>query len=567
MSGPGQPDRPCRLGRLGNLGRLWRTVRHLKPIQILGRAHFLWNRPRLDLRPAPPLRSGNGAWVRPAAREASLIGPMRLRLLSVERTLDDAGWDRPDVERLWRYNLHYFDDLNAAGAGARHLWQQALVQRWLADNPPAQGTAWEPYPVSLRIVNWVKWFLQGQPPQPDWLHSLAVQARWLHQRMEWHLLGNHLFANAKALVFAGLYFDSAEADAWLQTGLRVLQRELPEQVLPDGGHFERSTMYHALALEDVLDLLNMLTARGAVIGGAQQLVPALQMHAQAMLHWLRCMSHPDGGVALFNDAAHGIAPDNAELERYAAGLGIAAPVPPAEGLTDLPDSGYVRAARGPAVAMLDMAPIGPDYLVGHAHADTLAFELSLHGRRIVVNGGTSCYGLGAQRLHERGTAWHSTVQIGDHNSSEVWSGFRVGRRARITTRNLAGWEASATHDGWRSLPDAPTHTRCWSWQADGLVVDDRLSRPVASLFVAVARYHLAPGLQLTHTADGRWLVRCGGQTLAQVQVETGLGHAEASTHAPRFGVLESAHCLAVTLHDGHARTRWQWILDAHPVSH
>lgn len=562
------------MNRLQRLGRLWRTVRHLKPVQIVGRAHFLWHRPKIDLRPAPPLRVAGGPWVRPAAREASLIGPLRLRFLSEEKALDNCGWDRPEVERLWRYNLHYFDDLSAEGAEGRRDWQRALLQRWLAQNPPPHetvGTAWEPYPVSLRIVNWVKWFLQGQAPQADWLHSLAVQARWLRQRMEWHLLGNHLFANAKALVFAGLWFDGPEAQGWLDAGLRVLLRELPEQVLPDGGHFERSTMYHALALEDLLDLLNLLAARGATWPQATTLETALRHHAGPMLRWLRCLSHPDGGIALFNDAAHGIAPCNAELERYAAALGITATQPPAEGLADLPHSGYLRAARGAAVALLDMAPIGPDYLVGHAHADTLAFELSLHGQRIVVNGGTSCYGLSAQRLHERGTAWHSTVQVAGGDSSEVWSGFRVGRRARITERRLEGWTATAAHDGWRTQPGAPQHRRRWTLEADALLVDDDLQPAVPGL-PAVARFHLAPGLTLQAAGAGRWQVRQDTRTLAEVTVEAGEGRSEPSTHAPRFGVRQPAHCLAVHMKDGRARTRWQWTpgqstSDAHPVPH
>ena len=550
------------------LGRLWRTVRHLKPIQIVGRAHFRWHRPRLDPRPAPPLRPLAGPWALPAARAPSLVGPLRLRFLAVEQALDDCGWDRPEVDRLWRYNLHYFDDLNAQGAAQRSGWQRDFLKRWLAQNPPPQGTAWEPYPVSLRSVNWIKWFLAGNPPQAEWLNSLALQLRWLRQRLEWHLLGNHLFANAKALVFAGLYFDGDEARGWLAHGLRILERELPEQILADGGHFERSTMYHALALEDLLDLLNIIAARADAASPAQRLVPGLRQRAATMLNWLRCMSHPDGGIGLFNDAAHGIAPDNAELEAYAERLGIVAAQPPADGLADLSPSGYVRAARGGAVALLDLAPIGPDYLVGHAHADSLAFELSLHGRRIVVNGGSSCYGLSAQRLRERGTAWHSTVQLGDSDSSEVWSGFRVGRRARIGESKLQGWTVTGTHDGWRYLPGSPVHRREWTLAGDALVVDDRLTPVAPAMPVAVARFHLAPGLKLVAGASARrWSVSDGQRSLAEVDVEVGDAAACASLHAPRFGVLLAAQALVVTLHDGHARTRWRWSPDAHPVSH
>lgn len=553
---------------MSRLGRLWRTVRHLKLIQIVGRAHFLWHRPRVDLRAAPPLRAAAGPWATPAAREPSLVGPLRLRFLSVEQSLDDCGWDRPEVERLWRYNLHYFDDLNAQGAAQRRTWQRDLLCRWLAQNPPASGTGWEPYPVSLRSVNWIKWFLAGNAPEADWLHSLAVQVRWLRRRLEWHLLGNHLFVNAKALVYAGLYFDGDEAREWLDCGLRILERELPEQILADGGHFERSTMYHALALEDLLDLLNLIAARADSHSPAQRLVPGLRQRAAAMLHWLRCMSHPDGTLGLFNDAAQGIAPDNVELEALAVRLGITAAPAPAGGLADLPNSGYVRAARGAAVALLDLAPIGPDYLVGHAHADSLAFELSLHGRRIIVNGGTSCYGLGEQRLRERGTAWHSTAQLDDDNSSEVWSGFRVGRRARITERRLQDWTATGAHDGWRHLPGAPVHQRTWTLDTDALRVDDRLTPTTPDVPAAVARFHLAPGLTLVPADQpGRWAVNAEGHTLALVEVEVGEARIAESQHAPRFGVLQSAQALAVTLRDGHARTCWHWSPDAHPLPH
>lgn len=544
-------------------GRLWRTVRHLRPIQIVGRAHFLWHRPRVDASPAPALRPAAGGWVHPAARAPSMLGARQFRFLSEIRSIDASEWDNPSIERLWRYNLHYFDDLSARGAEQRRDWHRALVADWLIRNPPPSGTGWEPYPVSLRIVNWIKWFLAGQQPDPAWLHSLAVQARWLRQRLEWHLLGNHLFANAKALVFAGLFFEGSEAQSWLETGIDVMRRELPEQFLEDGGHFERSTMYHALALEDVLDLLNMVQARAPSSAMLQGLMADLRLRASQMLHWLRAMSHPDGGIGLFNDAAHGIAPDNAELEAYARVLGIAAHAPPAEGITALLPSGYVRCARGAAVALLDTAPIGPDYLVGHAHADTLSFELSLHGRRVIVNGGTSCYGLGAQRLHERGTSWHSTVQIAEGNSSEVWSGFRVGRRARITSRAIEGWSVQASHDGWRALPQAPTHTRCWQFERSGLRIVDRLN-PKPSL-PAVARYHLAPGLELTEVGAARWRVTEAGRTLAEVVIENGTGAAQRSTHAPRFGELMPAQALIVTLGGGMAVTHWTWTCDAHPL--
>jgi len=552
--------------RLGQLGRLWRTVRHLKARQVAGRVAFKLARPAPDLRAAPARRASAGAWVAPAMREPSLTGPGRFRFLNFEGDLATLGWCGPQAEKLWRYNQHYFDDLNAHGAAARRAWHVELASRWVAENAPAAGDGWEPYPTSLRIVNWVKWFVGGVPARPEWAQSLAVQARWLRRRLEWHLLGNHLFANAKALVFAGLWFEGAEADEWLAVGLRILAREVPEQILPDGGQFERSPMYHALALEDMLDLVNVVRVLAPAGAAARARLPDWQGRAAAMLHWLCCMSHPDGGIAFFNDAALGIAPCNAELERYAAALGIAVEPAPAEGVTRLEESGYVRMARGDAVALLDVAPVGPDYLPGHAHADTLSFELSLRGRRVVVNGGTSCYGLGAQRLRERGTAAHSTLQIDGHDSSEVWSGFRVGRRARPFGVRVEGWEAEASHDGYRHLPGGPVHRRRWRLDAAVLVVDDAVSPPGPLTADAVARYHLGPGLRLQAVGPTRWQVLEGGREIAVVDVLAGAGQAVPSQHAPEFGRLIATQALAVRLSGGRAVTRWSWGADAHPVS-
>ncbi len=590
--------------QLAHVGRLWRTLRHLRAEQLLGRVWFRLHRPRPDLRPAPALRvpapvpvpAPAGAWQAPAQREASVLGPQRFLFLNVEHTLDAgaAAWDDVRMERLWRYNLHYFDDLNAVGHAERSAWHRELVPRWTAQNPPGQGTGWEPYPTSLRIVNWIKWFSGGATAEPAWLDNLAIQVRWLCGRLEWHLLGNHLFANAKALVMAGLFFDGPEAEGWLARGLAILERELPEQILPDGGQFERSPMYHALALEDLLDLINMVRARAGPQSSAQiqaqALLPALAGRASKMLHWLRCMTRPDGSLAHFNDSAAGIAPHATELERYAGALGITAPQPDARlvHLTHLASSGYIRATCGTAVLLADVAPLGPDYLVGHAHADTLSFELSLDAQNLVVNGGASRYGLGPERLRERGTAAHSTVQVAGLDSSEVWSGFRVGRRARPfglkvqqqeqkqSQTPYQGATFGCAHNGYQHLPGAPQHHRQWALENGALQVDDRLlsaklhaRQPVGLpdgltiALPAIARFHLAPGLALQAAGSNAWNVLLGAQQVAHVKVQAGRGRKAVGQHAPRFGVTVAIETLEVELQDGVASTCWSWNTDAH----
>jgi uncharacterized heparinase superfamily protein len=546
---------------MGQLARYFHTVRHLRPVQVYGRARLHLVRARVDARRAPPRRVATvGAWVMPPGRDPRLVGPTQFRFLGVTRDLAAHGWDDPAIEKLWRYNLHYFEDLASDGAEARAAWHRALVTRWVRENTAGVGTGWEPYPTSQRIVNWIKWALAGNALPPECLESLAVQSRWLAQRLEIHLLGNHLLANAKALVFAGLFFEGDEPRHWLERGLRILEQQLPEQVLADGGHFERSTMYHALALEDVLDLCNVARSFAPALPAQRRaFVAAWRDRVARMWAWLRAMSHPDGDIAFFNDAALGTAPSPAHLARYAEALGVAPPPAPGA-VCDLAASGYVRLQRGPAVAFLDVAPVGPDYLPGHAHADTLSFELSLGRERFIVNSGTSQYGEGAERLRQRGTGAHSTVQLGGADSSEVWAGFRVARRARpfgLSMRETGrALEVSCSHDGYRRLRSAPVHTRRWRLSPDALHVTDTVT---GSARPAVARFFLHPEVDAEQTAKGLRLRSAGGATV-EVTWSGGDARLAASTFHPRFGEAFPNSCIEITLSARELDTVFRWSL-------
>ena len=213
---------------------------------------FRLHTPKINLGDAPPLRAFVQAWIEPTKKPQTQFEPMTFRFLNHVQTLSNTdAWNDPRCDKLWLYNLHYFDDLCAVGAVDRLAWHTQLIEKWIVENTPTSGIGWEPYPSSLRIVNWIKWALAGNQLSNAALQSLAIQSRWLSKRVEHHLLANHLFVNAKALVFAGMFFEGLEADSWLNQGLRILAREIPEQVLADGGHFELSPMYHAIILEDI----------------------------------------------------------------------------------------------------------------------------------------------------------------------------------------------------------------------------------------------------------------------------------------------------------------------------
>lgn len=546
------------------LKTLFHTVRYLRPVQIFGRIWFRLYRPKVQLNPPPPVRTRSANWVTPAQRQSSLLSPWVFRFLNEEHALNDIGdWDNPAIEKLWRYNLHYFDDLNAVEADFRQDWHRQLLDRWVRENPPSQGTGWEPYPTSLRIINWIKWGMRGHELSPQCLHSLAVQVRWLRRRLEIHLLGNHLFQNAKALVFAGLYFEGIEAQQWLEKGLSILGKEVPEQILKDGGQFERSTMYHALALEDMLDIVNLLSAFPNVIQRKWHTLSEEMLDlVDRMRHWLNVMCHPDKEISLFNDAAIGISPSPTELERYAVSLGFRPVEKLTDGITHLAESGYIRVQTASMVSLLDVAPVGPDYLPGHAHADTLTFETSLFGQRFIVDTGISKYGNDQERHKQRATMAHNTVCIDGQDSSEVWAGFRVARRAYPGRPEIEQAQMTYTvvcdHDGYKRLAGKCTHTRKWHFEDTLYSITDNVTGEFSN---AMARFHIHPDVEV-HAISGdsgvfELVLKSGHKVNMTIKGADSHSLNSTSWH-PEFGVSRSNYCISASFTSAELITRISW---------
>jgi len=430
--------------------------------------------------------------------------PWSFRFLNIERTFADGSidWISGELPKLWRYNLHYFDYLLDSNRSAVERAQ--IVDHWILQNPPGTQDAWEPYTASLRIVNWIKYFLSAAAPSaavsPHWIESLAAQCAWLRRNIEYHLLANHLFKNAKALLFAGAFFEGSAADEWLQKGSEILSEQLVEQFLSDGGHYERSPMYHAIMVEDLLDVIALDRAVPNVISAT--VLGSLKRQAIPALAFLRDLTLPDGEIALFNDSARGIAASTQSLFAYAARLLGTKPICcRAEGeLIDRPASGYFGWC-GPADGwLIDCGSVGPDYQPGHTHCDTLSYELLFDGRRIVTDTGVYDYEPGERRQRSRGTAGHNTVMVDGAEQSEIWGVFRVARRARAIEARVASHKGrvsfAGAHDGYCRLPGSVIHRRTAEYAPNrSLQISDELLGD--GFHVMENRVHIARGLHLS----------------------------------------------------------------------
>jgi uncharacterized heparinase superfamily protein len=250
-------------------------------------------------------------------------------------------------------------------------------------------------------------------------------------------------------------------------------------------------MYHLIVLADVLDIINLCRACG------RNAPEHCYIAAAKMLSWACEMQHPDGNIPFFNDAAANVAPTAAELERYAKQLGINVNWTTGAGESCFrQESGYVKLANRHCTVFFDVAPVGPDYLPGHGHADTLSIEVSVGSQRVLVNSGTSLYADRAERYQQRSTAAHNTIEIDGTNSSEIWGSFRVGRRAYPYGVQFSAKEgrASAYHDGYRFLRGTPVHHRALTLENNLLRIHDRIEG--RGTHDVIGRFHLHPNVSV-----------------------------------------------------------------------
>lgn len=552
-------------------GLYWRTITHLRPSQLAHRVRLRSQQEALRRWPDPierhwSLPPGPGqalpdAFVPVDAVAPPWCGPYAevaagtFTFLGERRALGEpAAWDPPGSSQLWLYHQHYWEwawtlAAHADRAAAREVFD-GQYRSWAAATRFGRWNAWAPYPASLRawvLVNVFGALAADGPLAEPLTAEIRRHAAFVAHNLERDVGGNHLIKNLKALVGLGVFLDDTSL---VDLARRHLGRELRHQVLADGGHFELSPSYHCQVLADLLDVQGLLAAAD------HPPVPGLDHAVTAMRRWLGLMLLPDGDVPLFNDC---------ELVGSAR-LAALRPGPPAtDVLTVLAESGYVVVRPGDRIHLVaDVGAPCPDDLPAHAQADCLGFELSIDGTRVVVDPGTSEYGNGPRRAHERSTRAHNTVEVDGVDQTEVWGAFRAGRLARATLERASASpqqvEVVASHDGYHHLPGTPHHRRRWTVGDSVVTIHDEIT--------GAGSHRLRHHLRLAGSAVERTNANTAEPTLPWGTVEVSgpagsTSHWVETDHAVGFGELRPAWSL-VTECSGELPATFQTAIAVHP---
>ena len=485
-------------------------------------------------------------------------------------------WAASGMPRLWRFQLHSFQYMGAlalAGERGYGVFRQ-LALSWIDGNRRLVGDGWHSYTISLRVKNW----LEGRSIWRNQIaadaefaavlrESMYVQARLLHKTLELDLRGNHLLENLRALVFAGLAYLGPEPTEWLESSLKLLRREAEEQVPPDGGHFERAPGYHVAMLHVFNDVGLVLGANGyEVPGWLREVVGRMARFLKAILPpncrlpmlkdtipsgrehptdagcvsaaWLGDPSLASGSC-MGVEAALRLGPGG--TNRFSSPQAEAGP-----SATALTDSGFYILRHRDDYLIIDCGKLAPEYLPGHAHADTFSYEYHHQGIPVMVDAGVFEYKKGPGRSYFRSTRAHSTLEIDGRNSSEVWDSFRVGRRAKVNVHAWKGVEGGtvllASHDGYSHLPGRPEHYRCFIWlEGEGFaIVDCVRGKGTHRIRSSI---HLHPEVALARDGPMNWGLQAGAARLTltiaapdgQYSHGMPLVHARQGWYSPSYG--------------------------------
>ncbi len=414
----------------------------------------------------------------------------------------------------YAHGFTWLRHLRALGTDPARQLARGLVSDWMATSI-SDPIARRPDVAGARITAWLGHYdffaATGDDPfRQRLMGRLVSDARSLSAALPAEELDARALTALKGLIAAAVALP--EHNGFLIRALRFLPREVARQVLPDGSHVERSPAAQLTALQDMTEIRALLQA------GQTQPPPILARTIEQMAPALRAMRHGDGGLALFNGSREETGA-LVDLVLTQAGRGNRAP-------SSLTEGGFQRLQAGRTVLVMDAGAPPPPDIDRIAHAGTLSMELSVGRDRMIVNVGA--FPAGGPQWHDaaRATAAHSTLVIGDLNSSELLPD-GLGRRpgsvmVQRQEANGAHW-LEAAHDGWIK-PFGALHRRrlYMSESGEDIRGEDVIEAESPQPFTL--RFHLHPSVQASVQRDGEavlmrlrsgggWILRADGAHL------------------------------------------------------
>ncbi|MBL1213617.1 MAG: alginate lyase family protein [Ignavibacteriae bacterium] len=430
------------------------------------------------------------------------------------------NWNPKFMSDSCRLQIHFFNFLYLINDAQKI----DLIHGWIRQNKTGDEISWHPYSISLRIFSWMRANLND--PVID--ESIYRQAAFLYRNNEFYIPANHYLENARALIFAGLYFDkNGESSKWLSKGLKIITQALTKQVEADGAYYEKSPMYHNIAVQIFVDILNVLPKTFDEYNEIYSTV-------EKMADFLKSILHPDGKFAQFSDSSLEMGnPPNVILNYTFEVTGYKAKFK-----NTFETSGHYIFKNETIYLALDAGSMADRRMSGHTHADIFNYELSFNSKRFIVDTGTGTYHPTKERDVMRSTRAHNTLCIDGKSQAELWNSFRVGRffdpKNIKWNINENGFIFEGEFDGYSKLiGDSLIHKRFMRFENNRLKIEDQVRGENHHLVESMV--HLHPSVNIIDKG-GKILILKSEESIAQFEVLEGEFKVEDSVYYPEMGL-------------------------------
>lgn len=381
--------------------------------------------------------------------------------LNIEHRFEgDIDWNFSFLGQLWNIRLNSLDYLCYPEIikedGLKIIYSQINSIR-------ENKTRFDSHCASLRIINILKFCSRFKIEDKIINEFVFSQSIYVAKNSEVHLRNNHLFENGFALLFVSHFFNNEKLFSIAE---RLLIDSINLQIMDDGAHFELCPMYHLWVLNRMIESLQITRTS---LFNCIKLDTLFNNKIKLMLGWILQMQFNNGTLPAINDSVEGYGPNVNAVLKIAADLGLKAQ------LHALSQSGFRKFKNKNFELLVDVNGLTPNEAPGHSHADTFHFILHVFGDPFVIDTGVTTYEASDTRLYERSTAAHNTVEVKGIDQSELYSIFRVGRRAEVTYLKVEDENLTASHNGYKNL--GVTHTRSFSFGKDKIVITDTIDSP------------------------------------------------------------------------------------------
>jgi hypothetical protein len=376
------------------------------------------------------------------------------------------------------------------------------IEDWIKKNPVEMSVNWTcTMDVAIRACNWITgyYFFKKCPEinQGFWIKFnkiLYLHGKHIFNNLEntSHYNNNHYLSDLAGLIWLGLYFKKFKYDKedaknnpkiWLDFDLKEFEKEMKNQVNPDGIDYEASTSYHCLVTELFL-FTSILCSKNNIIFSKEY-----RDKLEKMVDFIMNITKPNGYIPLLGDMDSGrfiILSDYGTMEkrdfRYLIDLGgeyfnrddfryysydnnthnifwcfeniTKVKEKSSINLTSkaYKDSGYYILRNDKIYLIIKCGPNGINGNGGHTHNDQLSFELNISGRDFIIDPGTYVY-TADYRLRNlfRSTSMHNTLQIEnlEQNSFEEREVFAINNETEAQLLNFNNNYFKGRHYGYK----------------------------------------------------------------------------------------------------------------------